>query len=714
MNKYDKYTPFQLPFQEMAMASTIKSKALSNIRNEVDDLEESFINLKAIPDGTNIYGENITDTTERDNLIKDWYGKVESIREKYKNDPIKSIPELRKLSKEIQTDMTYGKAAAIQNRYNQQQEDLAKAEEFSDLYTKSGGDKGTSKEQALQSFSYTANRVRPLQQNEFGKWNGYGESTYFPTMDKYKMEVANKIGEGMRANPQEIAREFGLESVEGGKFFMSTDHTIKVQPAELIEMAIKRAFMTDPVIRNYDEHINTIYDKKRKAMQYALENNSYRPGFVPDESDPSYQEYLNYENNAIAKAKGIEFRKDNESITHQWITDPEWEHNKKKEENIVPFIRTKGEALNPKTLPASVSELSGTVDSIRKENNELSNLVVSLPEGPEKERAKSHMMFNNVRLRKYSDLLAKANNYGNEVATPEEEELFVKYGNWNPSNYADPMYKKILAEMVKKNIIPGERATMGPAKTKYTTDVSEVMSYLGSKDPLEDARKLGAAYNRVNDKKDEYLKKHSDELTIQPKMISIDNTKDKSLSNTVNEIVKGAVSVTLFDSNGPVTDVANYEVYNTTEAPVDELGYLLGAREVLYDDKTGKKSYGRNLYARLNDSDLSGTIGRAILEEGKREGKAELVEIGRNMMGSQFADQIAKVREGETQKLLFTNPKTLRTTEVGTVTRSQKAGLDVWVVSVPGYEPTSFESQIAATSSLYKIFEEEKKEKNKK
>lgn len=157
----------------MAAASAIKSKAISNIKDESDDLQASYMNINAIGNYQAANGDYINDTDIKNKYITDYNNRINSIYDKHKNDPLKAIPEIRMLGKEINANLTNGELSAVVGRYNGLQSDIATGSKHNEEYIKTGGKQGVEENEGSRSIYYNKmNNITPIKANDFGVYNG--------------------------------------------------------------------------------------------------------------------------------------------------------------------------------------------------------------------------------------------------------------------------------------------------------------------------------------------------------------------------------------------------------------------------------------------------------------------------------------------------------------------------------------------------------------
>lgn len=331
---------------------------------------------------------------------------------------------------------------------------------------------------------------------------------------------------------------------------------------------------------------------------------------------------------------------------------------KKIDDNIVRFS-FKGMGINPQTVEKSSKDITNNIANI---NSSIAALEADkakvAPNTPEANSIDAQIAWNKMQLNKRQQLYNKAQEAVNGKVNAEDKALFDKYGEWSPGDFSDPNYSRIINDMVSKGVI----------RNQSQATVESVMRYLGSSDPIKDAQKLSGAYNRKNKSIDDYLKNTSDSYTIQPDVITVDNTKDLSTSKAIEKAYNdGAGSWVLYDENGPVPLTerpSEMKINEITEQPIDELGYLFGGTEVITDDK-GHKTNGKKYYLKpAGQHNINEKIGTDLIKENTPKGydktgepifeggSKQRYEMGLNMVYPTYANQVSEVKEGFNSTIL--------------------------------------------------------------
>lgn len=362
-------------------------------------------------------------------------------------------------------------------------------------------------------------------------------------------------------------------------------------------------------------------------------------------------------------------------IKEDWKNKADYQH--KLDNDLVRFS-TQGMGINPQTVEKSNSDLTNNIakytDSIAELNKLKSNLTSNSPEWV---RADSQVKWNEIQLKKRNEVKAKAEQIVNGKTTAEDKALFNKYGEWDPSNFSDGNYHRLL----EKYNLPS------------TSTVKELFEKMSG--TLADAQKLTKAYSRKNASIDNYLKTNSDNYTLQPNLITVDNTKDQKTSKAIEDLYNnGNGSWQVFDENGPVTDPdkipKTLKIPQITEEPVDNLGYLFGGTEQVQDDK-GHWTNGKKYYIRpAGEHNINEKIGKDLLEENNKKDTPQAVSrynMGLNMVYPEYAHQVSEVKEGTSRDIQSGNKI------IGNVSKKSTPAGVTYTLNVPGYKSGSYGSE---------------------
>jgi len=430
---------------------------------------------------------------------------------------------------------------------------------------------------------------------------------------------------------------------------------------------------------NTDMGKDAIQRVKRELNNRGYEWNTKAPDGKTNIGDYLYSKYKeDYKQAVIDK---VVYQKEDLKIEKDWKYAADYQH--KLDNDIVRFS-TQGMGINPQTVEKSSSDLTNNISKFSDSISELNKLKSTLVENsPEWVNADAQVKWNEIQLKKRNEMKAKAEQVVNGKTTASDKALFNKFGEWDPSNFGDGNYSRLL----KKYNLPS------------TSTVKELFEKMGG--TLSDAAKLTGAYNRKNESIDKYLKSTSDNYTIQPNLITVDNTKDLKTSKAIEELYNhGNGSWQVFDENGPVPldeQPKNLKIPQISEEPVDNLGYLFGGTEQIVDEQ-GHVTDGKKYYVRpTGEHNINEKIGKDLIDENSKKDTPQAISrynMGLTMISPEFAHQVSEVREGTKRDIQSSNKI------IGTVNKKNTAAGVTYTVSSPGYAPKTFGSEEEALLQL--------------
>lgn len=640
VNRFERpaeYDYMQMPYEDIARAG-------AHMQDQEDKARQAMIDIG----GKQYYST----TKDQEGLMKakaDVQSKIDAIHDKHQKTGFRgAADEIYKLRREVaqregQGGDLYAYASSLANQQ-------AYMKDLNDQYEK----KTISKEKrdslaAISNEQYTG----VGQPDAFGRYNTFSGIT--PAEDVDLAKQADELTKGWKET--KIHKEGWSPSSTGGLYRKNGNTTEYISEKEVYDNILpqlkadpkNRAFANQEVfLKTYGKDRLVSPDENGNQVEY----NPADPEAVNAHKNNLYNDIFNKPAKYVANKYGYKSTSNESDIRNDEVA--QHAAKKKIDDNMVRFSM-QGMGINPQTVEKSAGAITNNIANLDKSIAALEEDKAKVaPGSPEANSIDAQIAWNKVNRNKRQQLYDKAQEAVNGATNKADKELFDKYGHWNPADFSSPEYNKIINEMVKAKVIPSE--------TYATT--ANVMKFLGSTDPVADARHLSGAFNRKNASIDEYLKKTSDNYTIQPSLITVDNTTDRKTSKAIEDVYNnGMGSWQVFDENGPITDPdkipKKLNISQITEQPVDELGYLFsGTEEKLNSDGKPTGEQTKYYIKPAGQHNINEKIGDDLVEENKPIGydkngnpqfegnSKQRYEMGLNMIAPEYANQVSQIKTG--------------------------------------------------------------------
>jgi len=534
-----------------------------------------------------------------------------------------------------------------------------------------------------QLLAYNTQYMNDLKKGKIAPYNPYDVAEKFDSaeeLNKHALHFAES-GDASAYDAGDYLREVSTKGVSGTRVSNYIDNSWKDSKERTyglmkINHDIAAAGDNPERIVDYTE----IVDQKGKdGKYYPVEVK--KKGKLIDVMEAQAKD--EFHNRLAAK---IVHQTEESHIKGDWKAEADYKH--KLDNDIVRFS-VQGMGINPQSIEKSSGELNNSIEKFKSSITELNKLKSTLPaNSPEWVRADSQAKWNEIQLARREELREKAvKEVGSKQTTSEDKAIVAKYGDWNPGDFSDPNYGRLL----KKYNLPS------------TSTVKELFEAMGSKDPIGDAKKLGNAYNRKNINIDKYLKNTSDNFTLQPNLITVDSEKELKTSKAIEDMYNNGVgSWEVYDENGPVTDPdkipKHLRIPQISEKPVDKLGYLFGATEEIRDDK-GKVVDNKKYYVKpAGEHNINEKIGKDLMDENSKKdtpAAKSRYHMGLEMVYPQFATQVSEIREGTSRDIQTTSADGKSNRIMAKVTKKKTPAGTVYEVdgSGSGYGTKTYSSE---------------------
>lgn len=560
--------------------------------------------------------------------------------------------------------------------------------------------------------------------------------------DPYNPKVYDPIAVTKYSNPSEqIAKYYDKIEEQGvdksivdmnpqqygeGKWFLDRSGNIKFIKQDQLEN------IANANLSGYTGTEAGIWDLRRRIAGTNIEKQLAQAGITADQLDgTNYQQILGQlklgqvdvpEVDAKGKPTGKTVKQDytaadyiNDGIKKDMIgygtqflhvvEDVDWKRTraqfdddlafKKLEEGMVRFS-TEGMGINPQTVEKSSAELNNNIINYNKSITELKDLMKTLPvNSPEWTRASSQVKWNEIQLKMREEMKADAEKAVNAKQTAADKKLFDLYGEWNPGDDSDPNSLRISNEMKAAGYKP-EEYTRVTGQMRYLAKKANAREgFYTDQELLAQARALSGAYNRKNKSIDDYLKKTSKNYTLQPNLITVDNTKDLKTSKAIEDLYnKGVGSWEIYDENGPITDPElipkALNIRQITENPVDKLGYLFSGTQEVKDEK-GNIIETKKYYVRPSgEHNITEKIGKDLIDENKNKSTSQETSrynMGLTMLSPQFATQVSEIRTNTNRDIQSGNKV------IANVSKKETKAGTTYTITSPGYAAETFGSE---------------------
>lgn len=633
---------FTLPYEELMRSGAMMQDQENKSRQATVDI------------GSKQYYSTAQDNEGLLKAKEDIHNKVEQLYQNHKGTGLRgATDDIHKLQRELQ--QREGQGGDLYAYHQSLEAQKGYMGDLDKMYEK--GDISKDKRDRLLAISNDQYKGIGTPDN-FGKYKVFNGVTAAQDVDLAKQ--ADELAKGWKET--KIHNEGWFENSSGGLYRKNGKTTEYIDPNEIYNNIMPQ-LKANPKNRAYadQEHLLNTYgqgqligpDEQGRQVEY----NPYDPSAVAAHKENYVNDIFHKPAEYAANKYGFQSTSNESDIRNDEVAQ---HAAKKKIDDAMVRYSMQGIGINPQTVEKSAGQISNNIanlqESIKGLEADKSKLI---PGSPESNTIDAQIAWNKVNLTKRQQLYDKAQVAVNGTQNAADKEMMAKYGEWNPEDFSDPNYLRIVNEMISKHVIPTQ--TMATTKN--------VMEYLGSKDPNVDARKLSSAYTRKNEAIDNYLKKTSDNYTIQPSLITVDNTTDQNTSKSIEDVYNnGMGSWQVFDENGPIPadkQPKKLQINQITEHPVDELGYLFsGTENVVGSD--GKPTGEQHKYyvKPAGQHNINEKIGLDLVDENKPKsfdkagnpqfegnGKSRY-EMGLNMIAPEYANQVSQIKTGYNQVIL--------------------------------------------------------------
>ena len=316
-----------LPFESLLKAGALQQERIDKADDTLGKLSEEFGKIKPIKQDVDLTRDTLAGYQKR----------VSDIVAKSNGNTAAMMPDIKNLVREFNTDVAYGQLNAVMQRRASQDASFKEKAEANQEHTKSGGDKGMSREDYnLATSTEFQNQENLIQDPLTGKWttasgNIYSavDTRYTPNLQKEAMELSKLI------TPETITElnpNLQKTNVEGIYYNTETNREYSFPEARI--SVLVKGLKGNPINANYYNWKNTIsgngeavsktYNElaSRNFISQDAQGNpiQFNPSYVQELAEKSlYPELYNVAEaigtlTAVNKSKsGISFIKDFDS-----------------------------------------------------------------------------------------------------------------------------------------------------------------------------------------------------------------------------------------------------------------------------------------------------------------------------------------------------------------------------------------------------------------